>query len=218
MQITAFETDYLCSNSYLIEENGHALIIDPCEMDAVKERIASAQLTVDHVILTHEHVDHIMGVSWAQETFGPVVLCSAICGENIQNSRKNSSYFFELFKALMTHLHQRQDVTVLPFVCHADEVFEGEKLLQWQGHTLCLHPTPGHADGSICILIDNRILFTGDTLMDDDKTVTSFVGGSMKKMQEQTLPYLRSLPRETQVYAGHFAPFQLGGRLDRGIF
>ena len=218
MEVERFETPYLSSNSYLIEENGHGIIIDPCEMISVKNRIEDKKLIIDHVILTHEHVDHITGVEWVQNTFGPIVLCSKICGDNLRDARKNSSYYFELFKALMVHLKQKQNIVVKPFTCHADLTFENEMNMEWQGHKFYLRSTPGHADGSICILIDQEVLFTGDTLMADEKTVTSFIGGSMEKMMNITVPWFRSLDRSITVFPGHFDSFVLGERLDWNVF
>lgn len=218
MRILHYKTPYLSSKCYLIEENNHSIIIDPCSVPELEQQIEEHGWTVDHVLLTHEHVDHIMGVEWCQQRFGPIVTCSKICAERIENPKKNHSYYFELSKSLMTGLDQDQNVVVVPFGVHADSSFEGEGTIQWQGHEILIHPTPGHSPGSVCILLDNKYLFSGDTLMDVDKSVTSFLGGSMRDMETLTLPWLRSLDRDIWVYPGHYQEFSLGERLDKGIF
>lgn len=193
-------------------------MIDPCQLPSVEALISSNKLHVDMVFLTHEHVDHIMGVDWCQRTFGPIVTCSSICAQRIQSPRKNHSYYFELTKSLMTGLNQDQNVVVLPFSVQADITFDGEKKLCWYGHQIICHPTPGHSPGGISILLDDKFLFTGDTLMDSEKSVTAFVDGSMEAMQRDSLPWFRSLDRDIKVYPGHFGTFLLGKHLDRGIF
>lgn len=218
MKIHSYTTPYLSSITYVLEESGHCILIDPCQLPAVEALILSKKLHVDMVLLTHEHVDHIMGVAWCQKTFGPVVSCSAICAQRIQSPRKNHSYYFELTKSLMTGLNQDQNVVVLPFSVQADIPFDGEKNLCWRGHQIICHPTPGHSPGGISILLDNHFLFTGDTLMDSEKSVTAFVDGSMEAMQRESLPWFQSLDRDIWVYPGHFGGFRLGEHLDKGVF
>ncbi len=51
------------SNCYLIEDSGHALIIDPSAAAAsILRRLKEDGCTPDAVILTHGHFDHIMSI------------------------------------------------------------------------------------------------------------------------------------------------------------
>lgn len=218
MQIHCFVTPYLSSKCYLVEESGHGIIIDPCRLPELEQMIDAKGLMIDHVLLTHEHADHIMGVSWCREKFGNIITCSEECAERMKNPKTNHSYYFELEKSLMGDLQKDESVVVTPFSETADNCFAGERRLEWRGHSLLLYPTPGHSPGGICICVDNDVLFTGDTLMDCEKSVTKFVGGSGKDFMEQTLPYLRSLSPDMQVYAGHFGSFRLGDRLEKNTF
>lgn len=218
MVIHSYKTPYLSSITYVVEEKGHCVLIDPCQLPAVEELVQVKGLCVDMALLTHEHVDHIMGVNWCQKAFGPIVICSTICAQRMQDPKQNFSYYFELTKSLMVGLDQDHDVVVLPFSVQADIFFEGEKVMDWCGHQITCHPTPGHSPGGVSILLDNRFLFTGDTLMDSEKSVTASISGSMDAMQAVSLPWFRSLPRDIWVYPGHFRQFQLGRHLDRGVF
>lgn len=218
MKIHSYTTPYLSSITYAIEEHGHCILIDPCQVPALEALISDRTLCVDNAFLTHEHVDHIMGVDWCQQAFGPIVACSAACAQRIQSPRKNHSYYFELTKSLMTELNQDKNVVVLPFSAQADSFFEGEKSLSWCGHHIVCHPTPGHSPGGISILLDEQILFTGDTLMDSEKSVAAFVDGNMEILLRDSISWFQSLDRNVWVYPGHFHPFRLGERLDKGFF
>lgn len=218
MLVHRYVTPYLSSNCYLLEEGQHGIIIDPCRLLELERTVDEKKLIIDHVLLTHEHADHIMGVSWCREQFGNIVMCSEVCAERLKDPRKNHSYYFELEKSLMGELQKDMSVVVEPFSETADIAFSGEHRLEWMGHELLLHPTPGHSPGSICICVDGICLFTGDTLMDCEKRSTGFVGGSSRDFAEVTLPWLQSLVPDMLVYAGHFEQFRLGDRLRRGEF
>ena len=76
-------------------------------------------------------------------------------------------------------------------------------------HKIFLKETPGHSKGSICILVDEKILFSGDTLVTGHETILRLPGGSKKDFAGITLPYLESLDREIMVYPGHGEPQKL---------
>lgn len=63
--------------------------------------------------------------------------------------------------------------------------------------------TPGHTPGGICIIVDNELLLTGDTLFIGDCGRTDLQGGNItqmfKTLQEKIVP----LPDQLIVYPGH---------------
>lgn len=63
--------------------------------------------------------------------------------------------------------------------------------------------TPGHTPGGICIIVDNELLLTGDTLFIGDCGRTDLPGGNItqmfKTLQEKIVP----LPDQLIVYPGH---------------
>ena len=50
------------ANTYVIEEDGHAILIDACSKDAAKE-LKKRNLSPDYLVLTHEHCDHLWGLN-----------------------------------------------------------------------------------------------------------------------------------------------------------
>ena len=64
MKVEKFVSGFLDTNTYLLKEDRHLLIIDPADNTAVLERCRDAATIT--VLLTHEHFDHISGLNWIQ--------------------------------------------------------------------------------------------------------------------------------------------------------
>lgn len=183
---------------YVLISETKALVIDPnISRDA---EIYLKKHSVDDVLilLTHEHCDHISGVNWFRKQFNTTVLCSKRCAENIANSHRNfSEYFNILIEGRDT------DFTMDPFTCTADEVFETDLEFNWNEHKIYLKEAPGHSKGSSIIILDNKYLFSGDYLIPDNRVFTKIPGGSKKDYEEKTCPYLESIKDKMIVMSGH---------------
>lgn len=216
MKIQGWETPYWRSVTYLVEENGRACMVDPCELDAVKAYIRQNNLTLDYALLTHEHCDHITGVSWAQ-SLGAKAVCTDTCANYIKSPAKNAAFYFNEFSKIQEKLACGRTPIPENFACHADITFDGMMRLTWQGHTLQLVATPGHSPGCMCVLLDDGVLFSGDTLLGSEPTNTRFPGGSRAQLRDVTMPWLKTLSPDLMVYPGHFTPFSLRDQTG-GIF
>ena len=63
--------------------------------------------------------------------------------------------------------------------------------------------TPGHTMDSICLLVDNKKLLTGDTLFVGECGRTDLPGGSSKSMYDSLFNKLSKLNDAMEVYPGH---------------
>ena len=75
--------------------------------------------------------------------------------------------------------------------------------------------TPGHSPGSICILINDKYIFSGDSLVDGNKVITRLPGGSRKDYNQITKPFLEGLSEDSIIFPGHgqegcIKDFQIG--------
>ena len=68
--------------------------------------------------------------------------------------------------------------------------------------------TPGHTADSICLLIDNQKLLTGDTLFVGECGRTDLPGGNTKSMYESLFDKISKLNHNVQVYPA----LQIGAR------
>ena len=203
IEIRRYVSGLLASNMYVVVEGDHAVVIDPFE-----DTSPGAGLTVDHILLTHEHYDHISGVNVWKKEYGCPVLCSSLCAENIRDPRKNLAYYFKEFCELQTW----KTLDAVPpydpgYSCAADEVFDDRIAFEWYGHEWNLFELPGHSLGSIGIVLDARIFFSGDSLINHYKTAFNIPGGSRKKWLSVSVPRLEAIPKGTYVYPGHFDGF-----------
>jgi hydroxyacylglutathione hydrolase len=63
--------------------------------------------------------------------------------------------------------------------------------------------TPGHASDSICLLVDDKKLLTGDTLFVGECGRTDLSGSSAKSMYDSLYNRILKLPDSVQIYPGH---------------
>lgn len=78
------------------------------------------------------------------------------------------------------------------------------------GDTVCLGNlsidiihTPGHTPDSICLLVENKTLLTGDTLFVGECGRTDLPGGNSKSLYDSLFNKLLKLPDSVEVYPGH---------------
>lgn len=81
------------------------------------------------------------------------------------------------------------------YVKEGDEIKIGED-------TLTVINTPGHSEGSICLMGENFI-FTGDTLFRNGFGRTDLKGGDEKKMEESLKKLSKIIKPGMMIYPGH---------------
>lgn len=202
MKVKTFVSSFLDTNSYVMEKDGHMLVIDTGEHAVVLERCKeTASVTV---LLTHEHFDHISGLNRIRDCCASscVVIAGATCSERIQDTKANLSAYADVLaelggKQIPKHWS--------PFSCKvADITFENQYAFRWRGHVVELFSTPGHSAGSCCIVLDD-MLFVGETVLENNLMV-KFPGSSKKLYRSVTAPLLEKWllrNRISCVYPGH---------------
>lgn len=214
-EIKRFIFEPLQSNMYLILENNKALIIDPCVSQEVCKILIDRHIKNISVILTHEHFDHISGIPMLKENFEIYVTAHKDVNKIVSDScnRITSRYASTFIGRDQETLQIVKDQCKRQIVFSVDRIFEKSCDFMWGEHSLHLVNTPGHTPGSICIILDHKYLFTGDSLIPEKSVVTRFVGGNMKSYQEMTIPFLNSLDKELIVFPGHGESMKLGEML-----
>lgn len=82
--------------------------------------------------------------------------------------------------------------------------------LPFGGAAVRLLHTPGHTEGSVCALLGEHHLFTGDTLFPGGPGATSYPGGDFPTIMRSLQDKLFVLDDETWVYPGHGDDTTLG--------
>lgn len=213
MQIHTILDHLNLTNIYLLCENGQAIAVDPCSFDSVNCYIQKNELALSHLLLTHEHYDHIRGADGLRARYGCTMISSKACSDRLEDPHTNFSAYAEQFEEFKKY---KSPEKVEAFSCRKSDIaFEQALWLHWQGHTLKLFETPGHSKGSISILVDEKLLFSGDSLLSEEHTILGFPGGSKKDYNGITLPLYQRLSPEVVVYPGHGDGFLLGEQLSK---
>lgn len=201
MEIKQFVWDVVDSNSWLLVENGHGLLFDAIESEDLFGNIRDIDdLTV---VLTHCHFDHIIGLNKLREIKPDLkVISTQLCSEYIGNPSKNTSNTATAFLGF----YRSGKVTgdgITPFQCAPSDVtFSDEYSLDWYGHKIFLRSVKGHSADSLIAIADDKLLFSGDTLL-PIPTLTRLRSGSTRAFWEEDIPMLREMKDIELVYPGH---------------
>ncbi len=196
VEIATFVVGPLQSNSYLAidEPSRRAVVIDPgMESEAVLDTVRRRQLSVESIIITHGHFDHVFsGALFKTQTGAEVVMHPndlPLLAEVPQTAR-----FFGI------NAPRPPDPDRL--VREGDTVAVG-------GLSLRVLETPGHTPGSISLCLDDAV-FVGDTLFAGSVGRTDLAGGSLEVLLNSIRTKLLTLPDRTMVYAGHGPATSIG--------
>ena len=69
--------------------------------------------------------------------------------------------------------------------------------------------TPGHSEGSSCYNLFGQMVFTGDSLLQNNAAILRFPESNKEDYYHITRPFLQSLPIDTIIMPGHGDPFML---------
>lgn len=182
MKVTPILPNSYYSNTFLVEGDGVALLID-CAGKFVFDYLDSLGKKVDAVILTHGHFDHVGG-----------------CGEAY--SRGIKIYCGSAEKDLIFSVENRSIFGGVPIPDFkiSGVLADGEKL-EFGDLKIKIVTTPGHTAGGICILIEN-CLFTGDTLFCGSVGRCDLPTGDFNELRK-SLKKLAAIEGDYTVYCGH---------------
>lgn len=158
LKVECFINELMTSNCYLVidEESSHCLCVDPASEKSLREieYIDAKGLTLDYILLTHEHSDHTWGANALKERYPSAKLvCSELCEKY---AKKSSKAYFLLYYNKKGYRYELMPADII--------IYTDQDIGKWQGHDIHFMMTPGHSYGSMCIDIDGS-LYTGDTIM-----------------------------------------------------
>lgn len=203
------------SNMFTILSGKEAAVFDPNIDEDLLLLFKEKGIEKVYILLTHGHYDHISGVEWLKQKTGAQVICQTKCAERISNSKRPLARLVAFVLSEEDrkdggHRYQDFKESYKPFSIKADVVFDKKKQLIIGGLVFHVISTPGHSEGSSCyMLFNNKMFFTGDTLLQDFPAILKFPGGNKDDYEKISLPFLRSLSKDSIIMPGHGDPFIL---------
>jgi hydroxyacylglutathione hydrolase len=184
MHIQTFTVGMLSTNCYVVNcpKTLETIIIDPGfdharEAEQIIRYVETNTLKVRFIVNTHGHSDHVSGDKVLKKNYGVPICIHA--------------YDAQCLKGLGDSIPP------------ANVLLEDEGVLKFGKVTLKVMHTPGHSLGSISLIaVNEKLVFTGDTLFAGGIGRTDFAGGSDRDMR-RSLKKLLCLPDDYLVYPGH---------------
>jgi hydroxyacylglutathione hydrolase len=191
-------------NCYIVgdPDSKKGIIIDP-GWDAA-EIIAHANrhdLTIESIIITHGHADHIVALEEVRRHFGAKVMIGEKDAQMLINPSTNLSASLG------------EELTTKP----ADKFLHDGDIIQVGKFQFTVLETPGHSPGSIS-LYGHDVVFTGDALFLGSVGRTDLPGGSHETLLDSIQQKLLILPEDTIVYSGHGPDTTIGQERDFNPF
>lgn len=174
-------------NCYLVGEPDNLLVIDPgAEGEKILAHIKNKGYKALYVVLTHCHYDHIGAVADIMEATGAKLVMGTKEKDNYFNDNVTlSGHFGGTIKK-----------------CEPDVLLSEGDVLVAGKYQFNILETPGHTNGSICLLGENS-LFSGDTLFYQTIGRADFPTGDLKTLIHSVKEKLFTLDESVKVYSGH---------------
>jgi glyoxylase-like metal-dependent hydrolase (beta-lactamase superfamily II) len=199
--IEAFFDEPTSTVTYLVSDpaTGRAAIVDPVRdydhksgkastvsADRILARARERNLTIDWVLETHAHADHLSAAPYLRMKSGAKV----VIGEHIRAVQK-------IFKGVFNVADVSEDGTEFDRL-----VRDGDRLALGSLEIEVMH-LPGHTPADVAYRVDDAV-FVGDTIfMPDYGTArTDFPGGDAATLY-RSIRRLLSLPGETRLFMCH---------------
>lgn len=191
MQYKRFPLGALWTNGYLFwDEGGVAFFVDPGGDAAdVLEFIRGHGLNLRAVLLTHGHLDHIVGVRDLVPIVGGEVYISCGDADLLRRPPEAMQVALRMRCEGLADFHEVSEGMTLEIGAFRIEVME----------------TPGHTPGGVCYLVrdgEESVLVSGDTLFARSVGRTDLPGGEPSRLDD-SLRRLSKLPDPLVVLPGH---------------
>ena len=193
-----FTVGPIAENCFLFGKKGsdRALIVDPGdEAERILGAVDELGVTIDGILLTHTHFDHIGAVAPVAKATGAPVWCPEI--EVPVLADINSFVPWPEFGPYESY--------------EADHTVSGGEKLELAGMEVDVIHTPGHSPGHVTYSVtDEAAIFSGDVLFQGSVGRTDLPGGDWGTLLESIRTLVDAHPPETTVYPGHMGITTLG--------
>lgn len=179
---------------YVDDETRHGFLIDPgAQADELLKIIGEHDWTIEKILLTHGHYDHIGAVPELQSKLN-VEVCMQSNGRVYAESPvwNLSSYFGD--DMTLENVTYLADFGAINLSANLNF---GVKMIPLAGHT---------TDGAVYYSAADSVAFVGDSIFQCSYGRTDFPGGDKKILFDNLKSRVFTLPDDTVLLSGHSAP------------
>ncbi len=201
LHLQSFAFNPFSENTYVIyNESKDAFLIDPGnfsqeETNVLNNFIAQKELKIQNILLTHAHIDHVLGLQTDFDQYQVPVLMHELDQEILDRNPMDANRFGFLFN---------------PFQAEISYLKEDEILKLGTDELKIIH-VPGHSPGHLAYYNEpQKIMISGDVLFEESIGRTDLYKGNHEQLISSIREKLFVLPPETQVYNGHGNPTTIG--------
>ncbi|UFK97054.1 MBL fold metallo-hydrolase [Kaistella faecalis] len=201
LQIKSFAFNPFSENTYIVfNDTKNAFIIDPgnfsdSETAMLEKFIHDQDLKVRNILLTHAHIDHVLGLQKAYDLYKVPVILHELEKEMLERNPMDANRFGFFFK---------------PFEGETEFISENE-ILKLDNDELRILHVPGHSPGHIAFHNETqKFIISGDVLFEGSIGRTDLYKGNHEQLIESIKTKLFVLDEETKVYNGHGNPTTVG--------
>ncbi|MDR2495668.1 MAG: MBL fold metallo-hydrolase [Tannerellaceae bacterium] len=195
ISVKSFEFNYFSVNTYILyDETGAAVLIDcGCfrreEEKELKEFVKERELTIEHLLCTHLHLDHVFGNDFADRAYGLSPRAHKADVEMLPSPQEQAKLF---------GIQDRIRSVPISSYLLSNEV------IKFGISEIVVRPVPGHSPGSVIFYSrKDGFAIVGDTIFSGSIGRTDLWGGNHDVLVAAIKDKVLSLPDETILYPGH---------------
>lgn len=189
MIIQSLAVGPIMANCFILgcETTRKAVVIDPgAESSRILMKLAEKKLTVEYIINTHGHFDHVGANRKMKEATGARLVI-----------HKEDQHMLGMLSDMSAAFGMSVENSPPP-----DQTVKDGDTIQFGQISLTVLHTPGHTPGGISLFTDEAV-FVGDTLFAGSIGRTDFPGGSFDILASSIRNKLYTLGDKVTVYTGH---------------
>lgn len=194
LKLKSFAVNPFQQNTYLIwDSNNIAAIIDPGnstnqENQMIKKYISENNLKLQRLLLTHAHIDHILGNRFIFDEYGL-----------LPEVHKEDLYFIEVMGKTADMYGVPYEQSPMP-----EKFLEDKQVIQLGELKFNCIFTPGHSPGSITFYFEKeKVMIAGDVLFNGSIGRTDLPKGDHSTLISSIKHKLLPLGDDIKVYSGH---------------
>lgn len=209
LNLKSFVFNPFQENTYILHDETKAWIIDPGmylghEKTELNQYIRKHHLHVEKILLTHAHIDHILGLDF-------------LCREwNLL------PYMHHLEEINYYSVEQVASLYGIPNVFPGPEKYfplNESATLSFNNIEIEVRFVPGHSPGHVAFIIHElKMVISGDVIFYESIGRTDLPGGNFEQLEQSIKTQLYVLPDDYTIYPGHGPSTTIGHEKKRNPF